>query len=175
MSNSLAENIILIGMMASGKSAVGKELALKLGREFLDTDLLAEQIAGMTIPNLFDSRGEGCFRDYESEIIADLNDYNQGTLVVATGGGAVMRKENRKNLSRAGLLVYLKARPGVIVKRALKEGGRPLLEVDNPEEAVRRILAEREPYYSINDISIDTGSKSVKEVAEEILKKMQGS
>ena len=172
--NKMDKNIILIGMMATGKSAVGKELALKLGRTFLDTDLLIEQKTGMTIVELFKNHGENCFRDHESEVIAGLKDYPRGSLVVATGGGAVIREENRNNMSRAGLLVHLKASPGEIVTRALQKGGRPLLDVEDPEAAVRAILEEREPYYSNNDICVNTENKSVKELAEEIIKKLQG-
>jgi len=173
MSNYLGKNIILIGMMATGKSAVGKELAVKLDRTYLDTDLLIEQKTGMTIAEIFKNQGEDCFRDYESEIIAGLIDYPRGSFIVATGGGAVIREENRFNMARAGLLVYLKTSPEEIVKRALKEGGRPLLDVEDPEMAVRAILEEREPYYSCNDICINTENKSVKELAEEIIKKLQ--
>lgn len=173
MSNNSGDNIILIGMMATGKSAVGKELAVKLGRTYLDTDLLIEQKTGMTISGIFKNHGEEYFRDQESEVIAGLKNYPRGSLVVATGGGAVIREENRLKLSRAGLLIHLKASPDEIVKRALKEGGRPLLDVEDPEAVVRAILEEREPYYSSNDICINAENKSVKELAEEIIKKLQ--
>ncbi len=174
MSNKLDENIILIGMMATGKSAVGKELAAKLGRTYLDMDLLIEQKTGMTITEIFKDHGEECFRDHESEVITGLKNYPRGSLVVAAGGGAVIREENRYNLSRAGLLVHLKASPEKIVKRALKEGGRPLLDVEDPEAAVRAILEERDPYYNNSDICVNTDNRSVKELAEEIIKKLQG-
>lgn len=173
MSNNLDKNIILIGMMATGKSAVGQELAFKLERTFLDTDLLIEQKTGMTIPEIFKEYGEDYFRNYESEVIAGINNYPRGSLVVATGGGAVLREENRINMSRCGVLVHLKASPEEMAKRALKEGGRPLLDVKDPVAALRAILQEREPYYSKNDISVNTEHKSVKELAEEIIKKLQ--
>ncbi len=168
-----ANNIILIGMMAAGKSAAGKELASRLSMNFIDTDQLVEEKAGMTVAEIFKHHGEDFFRDLESEIIDGLKDYPRGSLVVATGGGAVIREQNRSSLARNGLVVHLKAGPAEIVKRLRQDGVRPLLSVDDPEAAVRALLEERRPYYSQCDIAVNTENKSIKELVEEIIEKIK--
>lgn len=167
------QNIILIGMMATGKSAVGKELADSLSRKYLDTDQLVEEKAGMTVAEIFASHGEFEFRKYESEIIAGLPEYPRGSLVVATGGGAVISEENRANLGRAGLIVLLTAEPEVIVRRAFLKGERPLLTGKDPEAKVRKILKEREPYYRCYNLCINTDRKNIQELASEIIEKIK--
>ncbi len=175
--NSFASNIILIGMMATGKSAIGKELEDRMNMKFIDTDRLVEEKVGMPVAEIFKRHGEDCFRDYESEIIDGLKNYTPGSLVVATGGGAVIREKNRSNLSRAGLVVLLKASPEEIVKRVSKEvrknGGRPLLDVNDPEAAVRALLEERKPCYNCCDICVNTDNKSIEELVEETIGKIK--
>ncbi|MGM0651701.1 MAG: shikimate kinase [Bacillota bacterium] len=167
------QNIILIGMMATGKSAVGKELAARLSRKYLDTDQLVEEKAGMTVAEIFASYGESEFRKYESEIIAGLPEYPRGSLVVATGGGAVISEKNRVNLGRAGLIVLLTADPEVIVSRALLKGERPLLMGKDPEAKVKKIIKEREPYYQCYNLCLNTDQKSIEELASEIIEKLK--
>ncbi len=162
-------NIILNGFMATGKTAAGKELAGRLKRRFIDTDYLVEEAAGMTIRDIFEQYGEDRFRDFESEAVAGLELYPAGSLVVAAGGGALIRSENRTSLKKHGLLVLLTAAPQVIVERALKTKERPLLDGPDPEKKIEALLAQREHYYRECELQIDTTSRSVEEVVEEII------
>ncbi len=163
------KNIILNGFMATGKTAVGKKLAGRLNRSFIDTDHLVEEAAGMGIREIFEQYGEDRFRDLESEAVAGLDIYPAGSLVVATGGGVLIREENRKKLKSRGLLILLTADPQTIIKRLDKSGERPLLNVSDPEEKVKALLEEREHSYSICEAKIDTTAKSIDGVVEEIV------
>ncbi len=163
------KNIILTGFMATGKTATGKELARRLKRRFVDTDQVVEEAAGMKIRDIFEKDGEDRFRDLESVAVAGLESHPAGSLVVATGGGVLMRKENLASLKKHGLLVLLTATPQVIIERVSKTEERPLLDGPDPEKKVKALLARREQCYRACDFNIDTTAKSVQEVAEEII------
>lgn len=165
----MAKNIILTGFMATGKSAVGKELAKRLGRVFIDTDVLVEEKSARPISAIFRERGEEYFRDLESEVIASLDRYRPGSLVVATGGGAVIRESNRKMLKKNGVLVLLTASPRAILRRVGQSGQRPLLAAQSTLDGINKLLAEREPYYRYCDISVDTTARRPERVAGEII------
>lgn len=162
-------NIVLTGFMATGKTAVGKKLAGRLNRRFVDTDRVVEKSAGMRIRAIFEQCGESYFRDLESEAVAGLDIYPAGSLVVATGGGVLIREENRKKLKKHGLLILLTAAPQTIIKRLDKRRERPLLNVSDPEEKVKTLLEEREHCYRICEAKIDTTAKSIDGVVEEIM------
>lgn len=166
-------NIILIGFMGSGKSAVGAELAERLGRKFIDTDEIIERKTGMTVREIFEKHGEEFFRDRESEAAAQLLTYNQGEMIAAAGGGIILRKENRAVISKAGEVVLLKASPPEILSRIGGCANRPLLNQEDPLETIKMILEEREPYYSEYKIAFDTTGKTVSEVCEEIIERLQ--
>jgi shikimate kinase len=165
----MTKNIILTGFMATGKSAVGKELAKRLDRTFVDTDILVEEKTARTISDIFRDRGEEYFRDLESEVIAGLVRYRPGSLVVATGGGAVIREKNRNLLRKDGVIVLLTASPRAILKRVGKTGRRPLLTAKCTLEEINKRLAEREPYYRYYDITVDTTARRPGWVAKEII------
>ena len=154
--------------MGTGKTAVGEILARALDRRFVDTDRLIEETAGHTITELFTKYGEAYFRDRESEAISSLTDYQPGTLVVATGGGAVLRDHNRSVLSRDGLIVLLTATPRAIKRRIAKNANRPLL-TENSTAKIGAMLQERDIFYRDCTFSIDTTGLTVRQVAGKIL------
>ena len=162
------KNIILTGFMGTGKTAVGEILAHALGRRFVDTDRLVEETAGLTVAELFSKYSEAYFRDRESEAIISLNRYQSGTLVVATGGGAVLRAENRLALSRNGLIILLRATPRAIKRRVAKNAHRPLL-AENSATRISSLLQERESVYRDCTCSIDTTGSTARQVARKIL------
>lgn len=155
------KNIVLIGFMGTGKSAAGRRLARLLGRTFVDTDREAEQRAGMSIPDIFALCGESVFRDLEAEVVAYL--CRRHDLVIATGGGTMLRAESAAAL-RQGIIVALLASPEVIHDRTRRRP-RPLLASDDPLSRIRQLLAERKSLYRPADIEIDTSLLSSDEVA----------
>jgi len=164
------KNIVLIGFMGTGKSEIGKGLAERLGYGFIDTDEIIEKKEGISISEIFERYGEPYFRDIESEVIKDVSRMDR--VVISTGGGAVIRKENRENLKRKGIMVCLTASPEVIYQRTRGYDNRPLLKIDDPYKRIKDLLKEREPYYSEADITIDTSEIGTSEVVDKILKKV---
>ena len=145
--------IVLVGMMGSGKSSVGRRLAGRLGLPFVDADTEIETAAHMTIPEIFAQRGEAEFREGERRVIARVLT-TRAPLVLATGGGAFMNAETRERVKELGIAVWLKAEPDVLMRRVRKRSNRPLLQTADPEATLRRMLAEREPVYALADITI---------------------
>ena len=145
--------IVLVGMMGSGKSSVGRRLAGRLGLPFVDADTEIETAAGMTIPEIFAQRGEAEFRDGERRVISRILT-TRAPLVLATGGGAFMNAETRERVKELGISVWLKAEPDVLMRRVRKRSNRPLLQTADPEATLRRMLAEREPVYALADLTI---------------------
>ncbi len=162
------KNIVLLGFMGTGKTAVGKRVAEKLEMEYLDIDDLIEKEAGMSISEVFSRFGEEYFRNLESKIAGQVSAYENK--VIAAGGGIVLRKENLDNLRRSGILICLTARPEVILERTKKEHHRPLLEVDYPLETIKELLAYRAPFYAQADHSLDTSDLTVEQVVEKVIK-----
>jgi shikimate kinase len=165
------KNIILTGFMGVGKTSVGKLLAKDLGYAFVDTDVLIESDQRMDITSIFTKFGETCFRDVETRIIRHvLEGYNQ---VVSTGGGAVIRDENRSTFKKAGIVICLSARPEVIFERIKHETHRPLLQTPDPKGKIKELLDSREKYYRQADLIIDTSEKSVEDAVKEIKEKVR--
>ncbi|SEL98841.1 shikimate kinase [Bosea lupini] len=148
-----ARAIVLVGMMGSGKSSVGKRLSARLGLPFVDADTEIETAAGMTIPEIFAQRGESEFRDGERRVISRILT-TRAPLVLATGGGAFMNADTRARIAELGISIWLKAEPDVLMRRVRKRSNRPLLQTADPEATVRRLLAEREPIYALADITL---------------------
>lgn len=158
-----SRNIILVGFMGTGKSTVGRALAQHLKWTFIDTDQGIEQEAGMSIPTIFEQYGEHYFRDLESKVIArTVAGEHQ---VIATGGGAVLREENRKAMLSGGLVVALKADSATIISRVREDTNRPLLAGDL-ESKVQSLLKERERAYDFAQMVIDTSALSVSEIVQ---------
>jgi 3-dehydroquinate synthetase len=163
--------IVLTGFMGTGKTSIGEELERRLGYPFIDTDDLIEEREGMPISLIFKEKGEDFFRDVERRVVEEVSLKNN--VVIATGGGVIKDKGNVESLRRRGILVWLQADPGIILKRVLLEGGkRPLLDVEEPLNEIKRLLAEREELYMQSDIAIDTNYITTGEAAQEIIESL---
>jgi len=157
--------------MGAGKSTVGRFLADKLHYQFLDSDHVIEDKTGATIPMIFDIEGESGFRTREKAAIDDLT--QQSEIVLATGGGAILNPENRKNLRSRGFVVYLKSSVDALVQRTRHDRNRPLLQTENPEQVLRKLIEERGPLYEeVADLVIQTEQVSVHRVVKQILDKL---
>ncbi len=148
-------SIFLVGMTASGKTTIGKDLAAQLGFPFFDSDRVLEERAGVSIPWIFEYEGEAQFRRREATIIDELSQMRN--IVLATGGGAVMRAVTRERLSARGFVVHLLASINKIMARIADDTSRPLLQQDDPSAVIERMAREREPIYSeLADATFDT-------------------
>ena len=145
-------SVVLVGMMGAGKSTIGRRLSARLGMPFLDADAEIEAAAGMSIPDIFESRGEPDFRDGEARVIARLLD--SGPAVLATGGGAFMRQETRDRICDKAISIWLKADADIIMRRVKRRSDRPLLQTADPEATVDRLISEREPVYQQADLTV---------------------
>lgn len=164
----VSNNIVLIGFMGSGKSAVGRRLARKLHKKFVDTDLEIEKQAGMPIPKIFACYGEVYFRDLESRVIDQV--VQQDNQVIATGGGAVMRPDNARALQAAGTVVWLRVGAETAYRRVGRKGDRPLLAGEDPQERIGDLLAQRESLYrELADVVVDTDCLDAGGVVKAIL------
>ncbi|MBI4826457.1 MAG: 3-dehydroquinate synthase [Nitrospirae bacterium] len=160
--------IVLAGFMGTGKTSVGRELSDKLGYPFIDTDVLIEEREGMPISLIFKNKGEDHFRRIESEIVAEIS--KKKNVVIATGGGVIKNRQNVDNLRRRGVILCLTAGPEIILKRVMLEGGkRPLLDVEEPLNEIKKLLAEREEFYKQADAFIKTDFITPDETADEII------
>jgi shikimate kinase len=145
-------SIVLVGMMGAGKSTIGRRLGTRLRLPFLDADIEIEAAACMSIPEIFETRGEPYFRDGEARVIARLLD--SGPAVIATGGGAFMREETRNRIREKAVSLWLKADVDTIMKRVKRRADRPLLRTEDPAATVARLLEAREPVYQSADLTI---------------------
>jgi len=171
MSIALPENIFLVGLMGAGKSTVGRLLARRLSKRFVDTDHEIEKRNGVTIPVIFEIEGEDGFRRREQEVLADLAQ-EQG-LVLSTGGGIVLRPENREALRNHGFVVYLNARPELLAERTKHDRSRPLLNVEDPLARLRQLHAVRDPLYrEVAHAIVETGRGAPQQVVQAILSEM---
>ncbi|HEU0282774.1 MAG TPA: shikimate kinase AroK [Gallionella sp.] len=153
-------NIFLVGLMGAGKTTVGKLLAKRLDKTFIDSDHEIEKRTGVNIPLIFELEGEAGFRARESAVIEDLT--RQQNIVLATGGGAVLSPQNRSNLRRNGTVVYLRARVEDLWHRTRHDKNRPLLQTADPLAKLKELFAQRDPLYrEVADITVDSGTQSV--------------
>jgi shikimate kinase len=152
---SLGQNsLVLIGLMGAGKSAVGRRLAASLNLPFTDADSEIEAAAGQSIAEIFAEHGEAYFRTGERKVIARL--LENGPQVLATGGGAYMDPETRAAVKEHGISIWLKASLRVLMKRVGRRDNRPLLQVENPETVMKKLMAERDPVYAEADITVES-------------------
>ena len=147
-------SIVLVGMMGAGKTSVGRRLAAKLGLPFIDADAEIEAGAQMSVPEIFARFGEAYFRDGERKVIARL--MADGQKVLATGGGAFMNEATRQRIAERGVSIWLKPDFDTLMRRVRKRTNRPLLQTADPEETVRKLLAERSPIYGLADLTIES-------------------
>ena len=160
------KNVILIGFMGTGKTAVGEQVASRLGRRFVDTDALIEERAGRSISRIFAEDGEPAFRRLEAQVIAQAA-AGDGR-VIATGGGVVLSRANMDCLRGNGVIIALRADAESILARVGRGEYRPLLG-DAPEESIKRLLRERDPLYQEADLVVETSALSVQDVAERVV------
>jgi 3-dehydroquinate synthase len=160
-------NIALTGFMGTGKSAVGRVVAQRLGRKFVDMDNAIVLRAGKPIPRIFAEYGESAFRALESEVCAELSE--QENLVIATGGGALVNADNRRTMTDSGTVVCLNASPDEILRRVGGDDSRPLLNVPDPRARIEELLEVRRAAYQAIPWQIDTTALSIDEVAEQVI------
>jgi|TARA_B110000444_G_scaffold257725_1_gene296834 shikimate kinase len=161
--------LLIIGPMASGKSTIGLKLANRLNLDFVDTDQQVEDRAGAEISWIFDIEGESGFRIREEEVLKEvcLND----EIVISTGGGIIIEKNNRKLISESGVVIYLEVSIQTQLERTLMDKSRPLLDGKDKEQTLKNLKKQRTPLYEeIANITIEAGDRSNNQVVEEILK-----
>ena len=168
----MAENYVLIGYMGAGKTTVGKALAQKSGKKFVDTDDLIVKQMNLSINDIFEKYGEVYFRDLETKLLENLCNSGDG-LVISCGGGLPIKEENRPYLKRLGKVVYLNVNEADIIRRLRNDTTRPLLR--GPKEEVklriREMLEKRDPIYrEVADVIIKTGRMKVPEIVDKIIK-----
>ena len=163
----LKPNVFLVGPMGAGKSTIGRLLASELGLPFRDSDRVIEERTGADIPWIFDMEGEEGFRDRESMILSELA--SEPGAVIATGGGIILRSQNRDVMKSAGFVCYLTASIEQLVERTSRDKKRPLLQVENPRQKIIDLLAQRDPLYqSASDFIVNTDRRAPKAVAQEV-------
>lgn len=157
--------------MGVGKTTIGRQLAYLLGYEFIDSDRELEDRTGATIPWIFDMEGEEGFRRREQAMIDELT--MRPASVIATGGGAVIKPENRACLKQRGIVVYLKAELDELLARTRNDKNRPLLQTEDPRARLQALLEQREPWYQeVADIVFDTQQQNIKSAAKDLLRQL---
>jgi len=163
-------NIVLIGFMGCGKSSVGRRLASLTGHRFVDTDELVAQAENKSITEIFASGGEEVFREIEGRVLADL--VGVAGIVLATGGGAVLREANRVAMKKIGAVAWLDADPDALFERASRSQRRPLLQTENPRKTFGDLLASRRAIYeAAADFRLDSTGLAHDDVARNILER----
>ncbi len=148
-----ARAIVFVGMMGSGKSTVGRRLAARLRLPFVDADHEIEtRHGGMTVTEIFANHGEPYFREGEAKVISALLD--GGAQVLATGGGAFLREDTRARIRDKAVSIWLKADGPTVLRRVKRRSDRPLLQTEDPAATIERLIAVREPFYGLADISV---------------------
>ena len=163
----------LVGMPGSGKSTVGRQLAHRTGVPFIDLDHRLEKMIGTTIRSFFEAEGEARFRDLEAQVLAEVTQQSGG-MVLSTGGGAVLRAENREVLRQFGNVLYLRASPEEIYKRVKHDKTRPLLQGGNSLEKLRELYVQRDPLYrEAAHYVIETGRPSVSTLVNMVMMQLE--
>jgi len=153
-------NLFLVGLPGAGKSTVGRQLARRLAKTFIDADTELERKLGVSIPTIFEIEGEAGFRDREESVLAELTE--RANIVLATGGGAVIRPTNRERLKANGTVIYLHAQPELLWERTRKSRHRPLLNTANPLARLRELYAVRDDFYrSVADDIVESGREQI--------------
>lgn len=166
------EGIALVGMPGGGKSTVGRQLAKRLGWSFIDSDAQIEKRIGCTIKAFFEREGEEAFRDLEATVIDEVSALR--SVVIATGGGAVLRPENRQRLHDRCRVIYLKSSPEELHRRLRHDTSRPLLQVADPLARLRQLFNERDPLYTeVAHFTVETGRPAVSALVNMILMQLE--
>jgi len=163
-----SRSIFLVGLMGAGKTTVGRQLARRLGRRFLDSDQEIESRTGVKVATIFEIEGEAGFRARESRIIEELTEAED--LVLATGGGVVLDAVNRARLAERGYVIYLRAQPRDLWQRTRHDRSRPLLQGVDPLVRLEELFAVRDPLYrEVADLVIETGRQGVGALVARVL------
>lgn len=166
-------NIILIGFMGCGKSTVGIRLSYKLRRIVEDTDKLIEKKAGISIKEIFATKGEPAFREMETECLKDLLSAKEEK-IISTGGGLPMKRENHPLLKELGTVVYLRISPECVWERLKNDTTRPLLQCEDPLAKIKELLTMRAPVYEeAADIIFDVAGKDMEQVLAGLMEKLE--
>lgn len=164
------KNIVLIGFMGCGKSTIGREIHHRLGYPLLELDQIIEDTLGKKITEIFREEGEAAFRDFETLQLIEISKQTDGNNIISTGGGIVIRADNRMYLRHLGFVVWLCAKEKVIFERTSRNRDRPLLNTPTARENISRLLVEREPWYKETaHLRIDTDGLDAHEVATGII------
>ncbi|SFZ85774.1 shikimate kinase [Devosia enhydra] len=159
--------IVLVGMMGAGKTTVGRRLAQRLGRRFIDSDEEIESAAGMSIEDLFKAHGEPEFRAGEARVVSRL--LREPGVVLGTGGGAFMNAETRAEIARQAVSIWLKADLDVLFARVSRRSNRPLLKTANPRETLKGLMDTRYPVYAEADVTVLSREVSQDQVAADVV------
>lgn len=170
----MKSNLVLTGFMGTGKTSLGKLLAEKLGRSFVDLDQKIEQDTGMTVPQIFEKYGEKYFRELEKNAVKEVAE--RKNLVIATGGGTVKDEENIRLLKNSGVMVCLTTEPEEIFRRTERRGERPVLDAGDEDRlnTIKKLLAERQKFYAQADYTVDTTEWSPLQIMNDICKHFRG-
>jgi shikimate kinase len=164
-------NIILIGPMGSGKSTIGNIIARRLHREFQDSDHFIEERTGVDVARIFDVEGEQGFRDRESNALNEL--LSENNRVIATGGGAVLRRKNQQLLKQKGYIIFLDTSVNQQMQRLQRDKKRPLLQTENPRQRLESLLLERRPIYlDLADLAVKTDKRMARRLAADIINQL---
>ena len=164
-------SLFLTGPMGAGKSTIGRQLSKRLDKEFHDSDHEIEARTGVDIPLIFELEGEAGFRKREQAVIEELTRIPD--IILATGGGAILDSENRRNLSTRGRVIYLHASVNQQLKRTRRDRNRPLLQTADPRAKLEELMAIRDPLYrEIADVIIETDGKRVRDVVRQIIQQL---
>ena len=166
-------NIFLVGMMGAGKTTVGRALAVRMKREFVDTDRVLVERTGVAVATVFEIEGEEGFRKRESAVLREVCE--QDGRVVATGGGIVLAEENRLAMREAGTVIYLRARLESLWERVRHDSTRPLLATPDPRARLAELLAQREPLYrEAAHVVVESGPQSASTLVNRVLAALRG-
>jgi shikimate kinase len=166
-----SRNIFLVGLMGAGKTTVGRQLAQHLRKQFIDADQEIVRRTGVPISTIFEIEGEEGFRTREAQVLDGLSALED--VVLATGGGVVLRLENRARLRERGFVIYLRARPRDLYLRTRHDKARPLLQTGDPLTRLEDLFASRDPLYrEVADLVVDTGRQSVAALVGQLLQQL---
>ncbi len=165
------KTIVLVGLMGAGKTNVGRLLAKRLELEFVDADDEIERAAQCSIEQIFERHGEAVFRDGEQRVIARL--LTGPTHVLATGGGAFMRKKTRDAIRGRGISVWLRADLDLLLRRVSRRKNRPLLKTENPRQTLEKLIEERYPVYAEADVVVDSGDQPPATIVDTVIESLE--
>jgi len=166
-----SRNVFLVGLMGAGKTTVGRQLARRLGKQFLDTDLEIERRTGVRIAVIFEIEGEPGFRARERQVLDTLS--ARDDIVLATGGGVVLDPANRRRLASRGFVIYLRAQPRELYLRTRQDKSRPLLQTSDPLARLEDLHRGRDPLYTeVADLVVETSRQSVSVLVDHLVKRL---